>query len=195
MTHANKTAPYDSLRRRPVIIAIIMIMAALLTAIAFVISRQTSTIRKTMDDAAYQNMETMMRTIASTVNSTFLADQTYMQSMASTVTMADDRQSWIDTVEFDTSRVLNLYYSDIDSVTAYGKDGKTLDLSDHTFTRHRNGQTRSGSYMTSIGNYAYLMREPIVSGGETVGYLYGEFLMSRFYTFLPQIVTDIKNHF
>ena len=108
MTHANKTAPYDPLRRRPVIIAIIMIMAALLTAIAFVISRQTSTIRKTMDDAAYQNMETMMRTIASTVNSTFLADQTYMQSMASTVTMADDRQSWIDTVEFDTSRVLNL---------------------------------------------------------------------------------------
>ena len=47
--------------------------------------------------------------------------------------------------------------------------------------------------MTSIGNYAYLMREPVVSGGETVGYLYGEFLMSRFYTFLPQIVTDIND--
>ena len=185
MTHANKTAPHNSLRNRPIIIIIIIIIMALLTAVGFVISRQTSTIRKTMDDAAYQNMETMMRTIASTVNSTFLADQTYMQSMASTVTMADDRQSWMDTVDFDTAKVLNLYYSDIDSVTAYGKDGKTLNLSDHVFTEHRNGQTRSGAYMTSIGNYAYLMREPIVSDGETVGYLYGEFLMSRFYTFLP----------
>ena len=192
MTHTNKTAPHNSLRNRPIIIIIIIIMA-LLTAVGFVISRQTSTIRKTMDDAAYQNMETMMRTIASTVNSTFLADQTYMQSMASTVTMADDRQSWMDTVDFDTAKVLNLYYSDIDSVTAYGKDGKTLNLSDHVFTEHRNGQTRSGAYMTSIGNYAYLMREPIVSDGETVGYLYGEFLMSRFYTFLPQIVTDIND--
>ena len=193
MTHANKTAPHNSLRNRPIIIIIIIIIMALLTAVGFVISRQTSTIRKTMDDAAYQNMETMMRTIASTVNSTFLADQTYMQSMASTVTMADDRQSWMDTVDFDTAKVLNLYYSDIDSVTAYGKDGKTLNLSDHVFTEHRNGQTRSGAYMTSIGNYAYLMREPIVSDGETVGYLYGEFLMSRFYTFLPQIVTDIND--
>ena len=74
MTHANKTAPHNSLRNRPIII--IIIIMALLTAVGFVISRQTSTIRKTMDDAAYQNMETMMRTIASTVNSTFLADQT-----------------------------------------------------------------------------------------------------------------------
>ena len=192
MTQASITAQNTSVRRRP-IIAVVIIMAALLTAIIFVIIKQTSTIRKTMDDAAYQNMETMMRTIASTVNSTFLADQTYMESMASTVTIADDMQSWMDAVDFDTAKVLNLYYSTVDSDTAYGKNGKTMDLSEHVFTKHKNGQIRSGAYMTNIGNYAYLMREPVVNDGVTVGYLYGEFLMSRFYTFLPQIVTDIND--
>lgn len=194
MTQARVSTPQGTqTRRRIMMILGTAAVAALMIAMMFIISRQTGTISRTMDDAAYQNMETMMRTIASTVNSTFLADQTYMESMASTVTMADDVQSWMDTVDFDTSKVLNLYYGDVDSDTAYGKDGKTLSLSDHVFTEHKNGQTRSGAYMTSSGNYAYLMREPVMSGGEPVGYLYGEFLMSRLYTYLPQIVTDIND--
>lgn len=190
-TKAGKTAQNNSIRRP--LIAVAMLVAALLSAIIFVIGKHTSTIRKTMDDAAYQNMETMMRTIASTVNSTFLADQAYMQSMASTVTMAEDMQSWVDTVEFDADKILNLYYSDTDSGTAYGQNGKTLNLSDYVFTEHNNGQVRSGAYMTGIGNYAYLMRVPVTESGKLSGYLYGEFLMSRFYTYLPQIVTDIHD--
>lgn len=191
MTQASKTVRNNSVRR-PVTI-VVVIMTALLAAIIFVIVRQTGTIRTTMDDAAYQNMETMMRTIASNVNSTFLADQTYMQSMASTVTMADNMQAWMDTVDFDTSKVLNLYYSDADSGIAYGKNNKTLNLADYVFTEHKNGQVRSGAYMTNIGDYAYLMRQPILKDGETIGFLYGEFLMSRFYTFLPETVTDIND--
>lgn len=168
-------------------------MTALLSAIAFVISKQTSTIHKTMDDAAYQNMETMMQTIAGTVNSTFLADQTYMRSMASTFALTDDMQTWLETIDYDSSKIMNLYYGEQNNDIAYGKNGKTIDLSEHEFTEHKNGQVRSGAYMTSIGNYAYLMREPILKNGETVGFLYGEFLMSRFYTFLPQNVTDIND--
>ena len=175
------------------IIIIVIIMAALLTGITFVISRQTSTIHETMDEAAYQNMETMMQTISSTVSSTFAADYTYMQSMAATVTMTEDMQTWLKNVDFDSSVVLNLYYSDLDGAIAYGKNGKTLNLLDFTFTKHKNGQVRSGAYMTSIGNYAYLMRQPIQKDGETIGFLYGEFLMSRFYNILPSSVTDVHD--
>ena len=172
---------------------IIIIMAALLSAIAFVISKQTNEIHDTLDDAAYQNMETMMQTISSTVNSTFIADHTYMQSMASTVSLADDMQKWLETVDYDSSKVMNLYYSSPGGDTAYGKNGKTLDLSDYVFTEHRNGQVRSSAYMTDIGNYAYLMRQPILKDGETAGFFYGGFLMRRFYTFLPRNVTDIND--
>lgn len=193
MTHTKKTAPNNLVRQHPIIIVIIIIMTALLSAIAFVISKQTSTIHKTMDDAAYQNMETMMQTIAGTVNSTFLADQTYMRSMASTFALTDDMQTWLETIDYDSSKIMNLYYGEQNNDIAYGKNGKTIDLSEHEFTEHKNGQVRSGAYMTSIGNYAYLMREPILKNGETVGFLYGEFLMSRFYTFLPQNVTDIND--
>ncbi len=178
---------------RTVVAVVGVVVVALLVSLALVISRQTSSIRQTMDDAAYQNMETMMRTIASTVSSTFLADQTYMQSMASTVEMADDMQAWIDAVDFDTNKILNLYYGYVGSDTAYGKNGATLDLAGLEFTEHKNGQVRSGAYMASIGSYAYLVRQPILEDGQVVGYLYGEFLMSRFYTFLPQIVTDIND--
>ena len=192
MTHADKTAPGTLLHRGLAVVAVIAI-AALLAAIAFVISRQTSTIRETLDDAAYQNMETLMQTISSTVSSTFLADEAYMESMASAAGLADDAAAWVSAVDFDTSKVLNLYYADAGSDTAQGANGETLNLSGYSFQEHDNGQVRSGAYMASIGSYVYLSREPVKKNGETVGYLYGEFLMSRFYTYLPMTVTDVND--
>lgn len=189
MTQIRKTERNNSLLWFPIIIIIIV----LLVAVTFIISKQTSTIRETMNDAAYQNMETMMRTIASTVSSTFIADQTYMESMASTAALTEDMEYWMETVDFDTAKVLNLYYSAPGADTAYGKDGKTVHLPDYTFAEHKGGQVRSGAYMTGIGDYAYLCRQPIWKDGQLRGYLYGEFLMSRFYTYLPQIVTDIND--
>ena len=192
MTRADKTAPNAPLRRGLIVVALLAIVASLV-AVAFVISRQTDEIRDTLDDAAYQNMETMMQTISSTVSSTFLADETYMESMASTVSLADDADAWMQTVDFDTTKILNLYYGAADSDIAYGKNGKALDLSSYSFSEHENGQVRSAVYMASIGSYVYLSREPVQKNGETVGYLYGEFLMSRFYTYLPMSVADIND--
>ena len=190
MTHPQKNARNNSLLWFPITI---LIFTVLLVSVTHIVSRQTSTIRRTMDDAAYQNMETMMRTIASTVSSTFIADQTYMESMASTAALAEDMEYWMKNVDYDTTKVLNLYYSTPDSGTAYGKNGKTLHLADYSFAEHKGGQVRSGAYMTNIGDYAYLSRQPIWKDGELRGYLYGEFLMSRFYTYLPDIVTDIND--
>lgn len=179
--------------RRHSVIAVLGVIAALLITMAFVTSQQTGKIHKTMDDAAYQNMETMMQTISSTVSSTFVSDHIYMQSMASTVAFAEDTETWIDEVKTDTSNVRNLYYSDPDADTAYGKNSKVLDLADYEFTEHKNGQVRSDVYMSDTGDYAYLMREPVLKEGETVGFLYGEFSMSRFYALLPSNVTDIHD--
>ena len=192
MTQADKTARGTLLRRGLAIVAVAAI-AVMLAAIAFVISRQTSEIRETLDDAAYQNMETMMQTISSTVSSTFLADEVYMESMASAAGLADDATAWVNVIDFDTTKVLNLYFAPAGSDVAQGKDGKALDLSSHSFQEHENGQVRSSAYMASIGSYVYLSREPVEKNGETVGYLYGEFLMSRFYTYLPMSVTDVND--
>lgn len=173
------------------ILGSIVILLIIMTVIT---SQQTDKIRKIMDDAAYQNMETMMQTISSTVSSTFASDQTYMQSLASTVTFAEgDIQTWVEKVETDTSKVRNLYYSDLESDTAYGKNNKTLTLSEYIFTEHKNGQVRSDAYMSETGEYVYLLREPVLENGETIGYLYGEFSMSRFYSLLPSNVTDVHD--
>ena len=166
------------------------VIVALLATMGFAVLRQTGRIRKTMDDSAFQNMESIMRTVAGTITATFSMDQAYMQSLTSTVSLTEDMDTWIETVDYDRSKILNLYYSDLEAETAHGKNGKTIDLSGRVFTEHRNGQVRSGAYMTEIGTYAYLQREPIQKNGDTVGYLYAELLMSRFLTLLPRIVTD-----
>lgn len=193
MVKEGSSAPGDRrVRQRPVLVILGGIVVLLIT-MTFVTSQQTGKIHKIMDEAAYENMETMMQTIAGTVSSTFVSDQTYMQSLASTVALAKEEQEWIDEVKTDTSKVRNIYCSDTESGTAYGKNGKTLDLSDHVFTEHANGQVRSGAYMSETGDYVYLMREPVQKDGETVGFLYGEFPMSRFYSLLPMNVTDIHD--
>lgn len=171
-------------------IIVTAITVVFLSFIVFAIMRQTRKIRGTLDESAYQNMENLMRTIASTVTSTFASDQTYLQVLASTATLAEDMPTWIETVEYDSTKIPNLYYSDTRAVTAYGKDSKTLDLSEYTFVEHKNGQVRSEVYMTSIGTYAYLLREPILENGTTTGYVYAELLMNRFLTLLPQTVAD-----
>ena len=178
--------------RRPLLV-ILCVLAVLLTAMAVITSLQTSSIRKTMNDAAYENMETLMRTLASTVSATFSSDQQYLSSLASTVPLAEDSAAWLDAVAIDKTKIQNVYYGAADAKTAQGKEGKTLDLADYTFQEHPNGQVRSGSYMTIYGNYVYLLRQPVVVDEKTVGYLYGEFPMSRFYALLPQTVTDTND--
>ena len=117
-----------------------------------------------------------------------------MQSLASTVVFAEgDIQTWVEKVETDTSKVRNLYYSDLEADTAYGKNNRILTLSEYIFTEHKNGQVRSDAYMSETGEYVYLLREPVLENGETIGYLYGEFSMSRFYSLLPSNVTDVHD--
>lgn len=193
MVKKGSSASGDRQVRQRSVLIILGVIVVLLITMTFVISQQTGKIHKIMDEAAYENMETMMQTIASTVSSTFASDQTYMQSLASTVTFTEDGQEWIDEVKTDISKVRNLYYSDTESGTAYGKNGKTLDLSEHVFTEHANGQVRSGAYMSETGDYVYLMREAVQKDGKTVGFLYGEFTMSRFYSLLPMNVTDVHD--
>ncbi len=172
---------------------IIIIIMALLATMGVGVFQQTNKISGTLDVAAYQNMENLMRTAASTVSATFASDEDYMQSLASTTTLADDMETWIETIDYDRSSIRDLYYGELDADTAYGKNGVTLNLSEHTFTEHKNGQVRSGAYMLDIGVYAYLLREPVQQDGKTVGYLYAEFLMTRFLTRLPQGVADNNN--
>lgn len=193
MTQANHSAAQrKQVRQRPIIVVVIVMITVLLGSMAFVSYRQTDEVKKTMDDAAYQNMETLMRTLASTVSSVFSSDQEYMTSLASAASMAENMEDWIAGVDFDSAKVQNIYFSTRDSGTAYGKHGKTIDLSDRTFTRHPNGQMRSSAYMSEYGNYVYLLQVPVMADGEEAGYLYGEFPMSRFYQILPTAVTDFN---
>ena len=190
MAQANpSTAQGKRQQRRPLIVVAILIVA-LLAAMALVSAWQTSTVQETMDDAAYQNMETLMRTLASTVSSVFSSDQDYMSSLAATVPMASSTEDWVSGLEIDRTNIQNIYYCGADSDTAYGKNEKTLDVSAHAFTTHQNGLVRSAAYMSEYGNYVYLLRVPVRENGEVTGYLYGEFPMSRFYQVMPTAITD-----
>ena len=64
----------DRRGRQRSIVLILGSIVILLVIMTVVTSMQTDKIRKIMDDAAYQNMETMMQTISSTVSSTFASD-------------------------------------------------------------------------------------------------------------------------
>ena len=172
-------------RRRPIII--IIIIAALLAAMFWVTSSMTNKIRNTLNEAAYENTENTLRELSNMVSNTFALDQRQLKTLASAAAMAEDKQAWLDHLDYD-SHIQGVFWGSKDAVIATGKDGATLDLSAHPFIEHANGQVRSSSFMTEYGTYSYLLREPTVVNGEISGYLYVQYAMSRMQGILPQNV-------
>ena len=172
------------------LIMMVGIVAALLVAMMRITSTQTKRIKKTMDDAAYENMSTILQSVGNTVSTTFQLDQRYTESLASVFALADDSEQWLNTVSYNKEKIQNIYYAEVGAETAIGRNGTTLDLTQQEFVEHENGQVRSHTFMTQYGSYSYLMREPVEKDGELKGYLYVEFPMGRFNRLLPHNVID-----
>ena len=166
------------------------VIVALIVSAACVTVWQRQKMRKTMNDATYDSMENILNMLGNLVTSTFANDRQYAQSLASTLAIAEDRQQWLNQVEYDRQRVQGIYFGDVDAQTAIGRGGAELSLSGHEFVDHGEGQVRSGAFMTEYGTYAYIQREPVRQGKETVGYLYVLFPMTRYSELLPQRVTQ-----
>ena len=175
-------------RRRSIII---LIIAALLFGLmAEVTYIQGSRIRQTLNQAAYTNMENSLKNLSNMMTNTFLLDKRYAQVLASSLSGIEDKQARIQTMEYDTSSIYQIYYGIANAQTAVGKDGKRIDLSEREFVEHANGIVRSKVFMEDIGTFAYILREPVNEEGKTVGYLYIEYLTSRFNRLLPQNVAN-----
>ncbi len=177
-------------RRRLIIMTIFVMVAALLAAMTAITSMQTRKIRQTMNDSAYSSMESTLQSLSGMVSNTFALDQRYLQVLASSMAAADDPLEWINTVDYRIEKVEGFFYADKDAAVAVGKDGAELDLSQYTFSAHGDDQVRSNAFLTSYGSYSYLGRADVKKDGETVGYLYAEYPLSRFKRILPQDVMD-----
>ena len=175
---------------RYLFLLVAVIVAALIAGMMHITSSQTKRIQTTMDDAAYENMSTILQTLGNTVSTTFQLDQRYTESLASVFPLTDDWELWLNTVSYDKEKIQNVYYADVGSDTAIGRNGTELDLTKQEFIEHENGQVRSHTFMTQYGSYSYLMREPVEKDGELKGYLYVEFPMGRFNRLLPHSVID-----
>ena len=165
-------------------------ICALLAFATVFTNKQTAKMRTTMNDATYDNMSNLLNTVGNLVSATFVTDQQYAESLASTLAAAVDTRQWLDDLEFDKSRTIGIYFAETGADTAVGKNGSTLSLAGHTFTEHRDGQVRSGAYMTEYGSYAYIQREPVQKDGEQIGYLYVIFPLARYGHLFPEQITQ-----
>lgn len=179
------------LLRRPVLLAaILVLLAALVAVLSWATVSQTRKVQEVLNNAAYQNTENTLRNLSSMVSNTFALDQRYLNTLASAAALAEDRQAWLDALDYDTQRIQGVFFCEKDSGTAVGKHGAALTLSDYTFVEHENGQVRSQSFMTAYGTYSYLLRAPVLVQGERVGDLYLQYPMSRMRALLPQSVAN-----
>ena len=185
MNQEKRTALQKSQKKWPIII-----MAALLALMLMAASLQTNKVREILNDSAYTNTENSLRNLSDMVSNTFALDQRYLEVLSSAIADAEDRQKWLDTLDYDTQNIQGIFYGDRNADTAAGKNEAVLNLADHTFTEHANGQVRSEAFMTEYGTYSYLMREPVRNGDETEGYLYIQYPMRRLRWILPQDVSN-----
>ena len=168
------------------IIIILLIIMALAAALLEISAAQRRKIRQTMNNAAYSNMESTLRSLSSMVSNTFAIDNRNLEALASTLSAAEDKQKWLDSLEYNLNNIEGVFYADEGDTVAAGKNGAELDLAEFTFSVHGDGQVRSNAFLTVYGSYAYLGRADVTKDGKTAGYLYVEYPMSRFKKIMPQ---------
>lgn len=166
-----------------VIILIISILCGIL--LISYSSKQMKRIHKRLNESAYTTVENTLTNLANVISNEFLEDHKQLETLASSCSNIDDISSFINNLEY-TSDINGIYFASENEKEAIGKDDKKLDLSQLTFKEHANGITRSAAFMNEIGDYSYVVKEPVIRDGNTIGYLYCEYSMQRFSKFMPR---------
>lgn len=169
------------------IILITVVITAIVFSMAYVAVRQSREIEDTLNESAYTSVKNTLKSLAEMISNAFAMDEQHIRLLASSLSNEEDIAGRIQDIELN-SNVHGIYYGEAGAELAAGTGGKTIRPADYTFVTHANGQERSKVYMNAIGAYAYLSRVPVQRDGVIRGYLYAEYLMTRFGHLLPSNV-------
>ncbi len=184
----------DYIKKQKKVLLIILIICIAGGLLALYTNNQTSRIKRMLNESAYRNMKSTLVNLENMLSNELSGDARELQLLASGCSDIDDLPGYVETLECP-SYINGIYYGGIDDDTAVGKNGTTLELHDLEFAEHKDGLVRSRPYMTKIANFAYVVKIPIEKEGETVGYLYAEYSLTRFDNLLPRDETIEGNDY
>lgn len=169
-----------------IICVVIAIIAIGCGCVLFVYAnKQTTRIRKMLNESAYTNVQNTLTNLENVISNEFEEDHRQLQMLASGCAAVDDIEAYLQNLEYSFD-IKGLYYSKQNEQEAVGKDGKVLDISKLEFKEHTNGVVRSEAYMNNLGDFSYIVKEPIIKDGNETGFLYAEYSMERFSKLMPR---------
>lgn len=175
-------------------IIITIIAIAIGCMIAVYSSRQTTRIRQMLNESAYMNVQNTLTNLENMISNEFEEDHRQLETIASGCSSVDNVENYIQNLKY-SSDINGIYFGRKNDQKATGKDGMELDISKLEFQEHTNGVVRSESYMDNFGDFAYVVKEPVIKNGDTVGYLYAEYVLERFAKLMPRDEEIIGNNY
>lgn len=187
MTNDNPTV--DNKRKKYLHTILVIIISILVIGcgcmIAIYSNRQTTRIRKMLNESAYTSVQNTLTNLENMISNEFEEDYREVETIASGCSVADNIETYIQNLE-DSFNLNEVYFGGENAQEAAGKDGKVLDISKLEFKEHANGIVRSEAYMDKFGDFSYIVKEPIIKNGNTIGFLYAEYAMERFSKLMPR---------
>ncbi len=170
-----------------------MIIIVVLVFVSLSVASHIQQINSTLDNSIYSSLESSLKNLSDMMELMFEKDEASLDIVADGMSGETDKVGFLAKLS-DNSGVYRYFYSPVGNDTAYSPDGTEFRESEYEFVEHENGGVRSRAFMSeTLDQYAYFVRVPVNEGGETVGYLYGEYVFSEFSSLLPMNVLNYSD--